>query len=232
MAPPMRLEAQLRAREWEMRCPTCGDLLAPIPTAEDKALHPTSIYAISKMDQELLTLAIGAACDVGVVALRYFYAYGPHQSLSNPYTGVAAIFSSRLLNGKAPIAFEDGMHSRDFIHVHDIARATVLALTRTDIRGEAINVGGGSPLTMVQVAELLARELGVDLEPEISGKFRAGDIRHCWADPSKAKALLGFEADVMLAESVSELVDWVSTQEAIDKVDGAYAELGRRGLAL
>jgi len=232
MAPPMRLEAQLRAREWEMRCPTCGDPLAPVPTTEDKVLHPTSVYAISKMDQELLSLAIGAAYDVGVVALRYFNAYGPRQSLSNPYTGVAAIFSSRLLNGKAPIAFEDGMQSRDFIHVRDIARATVLALTRTDIRGEAINVGGGSPLTIVQVAELLARELGVDLEAEISGKFRAGDIRHCWADPSKAKALLGFEAEVMLAEGVSELVDWVSTQEAMDKVDGAYAELGRRGLAL
>jgi dTDP-L-rhamnose 4-epimerase len=232
MAPPMRLEAQLRDRDWEMRCPTCGDTLSPIPTSEDKALRPTSVYAISKMDQELLSLSIGAAYDIGVVALRYFNAYGPRQALSNPYTGVAAIFSSRLLNGKAPIAFEDGKQLRDFIHVRDVARATVLALTRTDIRGEAINVGVGKPLTIVQVAELLAKELGIDLEPDVSGKFRAGDIRHCWADPSKAKALLGFQAEVALDEGVTELVDWVSTQEAQDKVDGAYAELGRRGLAL
>jgi dTDP-L-rhamnose 4-epimerase len=230
-APAPRSEAQLKTRQWEPECPVCADPLSPVPTMEDKPLRPTSVYAISKMDQELLCLAVGAAYDIGVVALRYFNAYGPRQALSNPYTGVAAIFSGRLLNGRAPIAFEDGQQLRDFIHVTDVARATVLALDSQAATGQAINVGVGNPLTISQVASLLATHLGVDLETEISGKFRAGDIRHCWADPTRAEKLLGFRAEVALDTGVSELIEWVSTQQAQDKVDSAYAELGRRGLA-
>jgi dTDP-L-rhamnose 4-epimerase len=230
-APAPRGEAQLKTRQWEPGCPVCSKPLTPVPTMEEKPLRPTSVYAISKMDQELLCLAVGAAYDIGVVALRYFNAYGPRQALSNPYTGVAAIFSGRLLNGRAPIAFEDGQQLRDFVHVTDVARATVLALDSRDATGQAVNVGVGNPLTIAQVANLLATHLGVDLETEISGKFRAGDIRHCWADPTRAEKLLGFRAEVPLEAGVSELIEWVSTQQAQDKVDGAYAELGRRGLA-
>jgi dTDP-L-rhamnose 4-epimerase len=228
--PLRRNEEQLSAQDWEPRCSLCRQSLAPVATMEDKPLRPTSVYAISKMDQELLCLAVGAAYDIGVVALRYFNAYGPRQALSNPYTGVAAIFSGRLLNGKNPIAFEDGNQLRDFIHVKDVARATVLALSSREATGQAINVGVGNPLTIVQVAELLASELNVDLGPEISGKFRAGDIRHCWADPTRAEKLLNFTAEVPLERGVAELIEWVSRQQAQDNVDGALQELGRRGL--
>jgi dTDP-L-rhamnose 4-epimerase len=232
IAPGLRPEAQLKDREWNPRCPACDATLSPVATAEDKKLLPTSVYAISKMDQELLCLSVGAAYGVDVVALRYFNAYGPRQALSNPYTGVAAIFSGRLLNGRPPLAFEDGEQLRDFVHVRDVARATVLALESESATGHAINVGVGAPLTISQVAQILAKQLGMDIEPEISGKFRAGDIRHCWADPTQARELLGFAAEIPLEAGVAELIDWVSTQAADDHVDNAYAELGRRGLAV
>jgi dTDP-L-rhamnose 4-epimerase len=232
IAPGLRPEAQLKERDWNPHCPVCGATLGPVATSEDKKLLPTSVYAISKMDQELLCLSVGAAYGVGVVALRYFNAYGPRQALSNPYTGVAAIFSGRLLNGRPPLAFEDGEQLRDFVHVRDVARATVLALESEKATGHAINVGVGAPLTIAQVAQLLAKQLGLDIAPEITGKFRAGDIRHCWADPTVARALLGFSAEISLEAGVAELIDWVSTQSADDQVDTAYAELGRRGLAV
>jgi len=232
VAPRLRPESQLKKRQWDPLCPQCGASLNAVPTMEEKPLLPTSVYAISKMDQELLCLAVGAAYDIGVVALRYFNAYGTRQALSNPYTGVAAIFSSRLLNGHAPMAFEDGQQLRDFVHVRDVARATVLALDSEDATGEAINVGVGSPLTIVEVARLLASQLGLEVEAEVTGKYRAGDIRHCWADPTKAEKLLGFTAEVSLAEGIAELMEWVTTQQAQDAVDQAYAELGRRGLTV
>jgi dTDP-L-rhamnose 4-epimerase len=232
VAPGLRTESQLKARVWELQCPACSAPLNPAPTPEDKALMPTSVYAISKMDQELLCLSVGAAYGVGVVALRYFNAYGPRQALSNPYTGVAAIFSARLLNDRAPLAFEDGQQLRDFIHVRDVARATVTAMESEKATGRAINVGVGSPLTIMQVGQLLSKQLGVDRDPEVTGKFRVGDIRHCWADPARAKELMGFTAEIPLEAGVAELIDWVSTQEAVDQVDKAYAELGKRGLAV
>jgi dTDP-L-rhamnose 4-epimerase len=228
----LRPESQLRARLWDPRCPACDATLTPVPTAEGKALLPTSVYAISKMNQEQMCLSVGAAYGIGAVALRYFNVYGPRQALSNPYTGLAAIFSARLLNGRAPLAFEDGQQLRDFVHVRDVARATVLALTSEKSTGQAINIGVGSPLTVVQVGELLARRLGVAIGPEVTGKFRVGDIRHCWADPTRAQELLGFTAEVALEDGVAELIDWVSSQTAEDRLDNAYAELGRRGLAM
>jgi dTDP-L-rhamnose 4-epimerase len=232
VAPGLRTESQLKARRWELECPDCGVPLNPIPTPEDKALLPTSVYAVTKMDQELLCLSVGAAYGVGVVALRYFNAYGPRQALSNPYTGVAAIFSARLLNGRAPLAFEDGQQLRDFIHVRDVAKATVLAMQSEKATGRAVNVGVGSPLTIMQVGQLLSKQLGADRDPEVTGKFRVGDIRHCWADPARAKELLGFTAEIPLETGIMELIDWVSNQKAEDHVDKAYAELGQRGLAL
>jgi dTDP-L-rhamnose 4-epimerase len=232
IAPGLRPESQLKERDWDPRCSVCGDVLSPVATAEDKKLLPTSVYAISKMDQELLCLSVGAAYGLDVVALRYFNAYGPRQALSNPYTGVAAIFSGRLLNGRPPLAFEDGQQLRDFVHVRDVARATVLALQSDKASGQAVNVGVGAPLTIAQVAQLLAKQLGVDIEPEITGKYRAGDIRHCWADPTRAEQLLGFTAGTPLEAGVAELIEWVSRQAADDHVDNAYAELGRRGLAV
>ncbi len=230
--PAPRSEQMMAAGDWEPKCRECGQSLQPVPTSEDKPLRPTSVYAISKMDQELLCLSIGAAYGIEVVALRYFNAYGPRQALSNPYTGVAAIFCGRLLNRKAPIIFEDGRQLRDFIHVSDVARATTLALSSPDAPGHAVNVGVGSPLTITQVADILAESLSVEVSPEVSGKFRAGDIRHCWADPSRAQKLLGFQPEVDLEQGVSELIGWVASQQPDDQVDAAFRELGRRGLAV
>ena len=228
--PRLRPEEQLARREWEAHCPKCGRLVEPIPTPEEKPLFPTSIYAISKMDQELMCLTIGQAYGLPVVALRYFNAYGPRQSLSNPYTGVAAIFSSRLLNGRPPTIFEDGQQTRDFIHVTDVARANVLALESERANGEVLNIGTGRPTSILEVAHTLAQRLGVDIEPDIVGEYRAGDIRHCYADISKARELLGFDARVRFEEGMGELINWVREQEAIDRVDVARAELERRGL--
>ena len=228
--PRLRSAEQLARQEWEVHCPKCGQLVEPIPTPEEKPLFPTSIYAISKMDQELMCLAVGQAYGLPIVALRYFNAYGPRQSLSNPYTGVAAIFSSRLLNGRPPTIFEDGQQTRDFIHVTDVARANVLALESERANGEVLNIGTGRPTSILEVAHTLAQRLGVDIEPDIVGEYRAGDIRHCYADISKARELLGFDARVRFEEGMGELINWVREQEAIDRVDVARAELERRGL--
>jgi dTDP-L-rhamnose 4-epimerase len=231
MAPNLRGEAQLAEHVWELRCPTCGLELKGIATRESKPPRPTSVYAISKMDQELLCLSYGAAYDTDVVALRYFNTYGPRQALSNPYTGVAAIFSGRLLNGRAPLVFEDGLQKRDLIHVHDVARATVLALETKKASGHAINVGVGQPMTIVEVGRILAEQLNLDVEPEVTGQYRSGDIRHCWADTTMARELLGFTPEIAFSHGMAELVDWLSSQTAEDRVDEMRLELEKRGLA-
>ena len=229
--PGLRSLDQLADRRWDPACPSCGMMLIPIATGESKAMRPTSVYAISKMDQELLCLAVAAAYDFDAVALRFFNTYGPRQALSNPYTGVAAIFSSRLLNGRAPLAFEDGAQLRDFIHVSDVARAVVAALTAPGAAGQAINVGVGDPLTVSEVAMALATELGVGHAPEISQTARAGDIRHCYADMTLAHELLGFAPEVRFDDGIAELIEWVQRQSADDLVDRARRELTSRGLA-
>lgn len=233
VAPRLRTEEQLRKRRWEPECPRCQGVLSPLPTSEEKPLFPTSVYAISKMDQELLCLSVGAAYGIGVTAVRYFNAYGPRQALSNPYTGVAAIFSSRLLNGNRPLVMEDGNQKRDFIHVRDVARATVLALTAPKAEGRAINIGVGDPITITEVATTLANTLGVDIEPKMTGDYRSGDIRHCWADPTLASELLNFTPEYRFRDrGVQELVAWVETQTAVDRVSDARDELINRGLTV
>jgi dTDP-L-rhamnose 4-epimerase len=189
------------------------------------------IYAITKMDQELMCLTMGEAYGIPTMALRYFNVYRPRRSLSNPYTGVAAIFSSRLLHGRPPVIFEDGSQSRHFIHVADVARANVLALESDRANGAFFNVGTGRPNPIACVARILANELGVDLEPILPSRYRAGDIRHCYADVSKARQRLGFEPRVAFANEMAELVTWVREQHAVDGVEAACAELERRGLA-
>ncbi len=232
MAPHPRDEEQLLARSWECACPECGRTLEPRPTRETKPLIPTSIYAITKRDHEELCLVTGAAYGVPTVALRFFNVYGPGQALSNPYTGVAAIFASRLLNGRPPIIFEDGRQSRDFIHVSDIVEGILLALESDRGVGSAINLGTGRPSTVDDMARLLAEGLNVEIEPERTAQYRAGDIRHCYADVSRAQELLGFRARVPLEKGMSELVGWLAGQEAEDRVDTATRELAARGLTL
>jgi dTDP-L-rhamnose 4-epimerase len=228
--PQLRTSEQLLQRDWRMRCPNCQRFATPVPTREDKPLFPTSIYAISKRDQEEMCLAIGRAYGIPTVALRYFNAYGPRQALSNPYTGVAAIFSSRLLNGSPPLIFEDGLQSRDFVHVSDIVQANLLAMKNDHANYEVFNIGTGRSLTVFDVARALAQALDVEIEPKIVEKFREGDIRHCYADISKAQQVLGYIPKVAFEDGVSDLVKWVSEQESLDLVDNATRELEMRGL--
>jgi dTDP-L-rhamnose 4-epimerase len=230
LAPGLRPEAQLAARQWEVTADD-GTVLEPEPTAETKPLRPTSIYAINKRDHEEMVLAVGAAYAIPSVALRFFNVYGERQALSNPYTGVAAIFASRLLNDNAPIVFEDGNQTRDFIDVRDIARCCTLALTRDGADGRTLNVGTGIPTSVREVGEAIARGLGKDLEPEIVNQYRAGDIRHCYADTRLAEELLGFRAEIPFERGMQDLLAWLETQEASDTVDAAREALVARGLA-
>jgi dTDP-L-rhamnose 4-epimerase len=230
VAPPPRPESQLAARQWEVRCPSCGTELEPLPTPESKPLQPLSVYAVGKRDHEELTLAVGRAYGIPATALRFFNVYGPRQALSNPYTGVAAIFSSRLLNGRPPIVFEDGRQSRDFVHVGDVADAVRAALEPGAGDGEALNVATGRSVTVSEIATTLAEALGRAIEPDVRNEFRAGDIRHCVGDPAGARAALGWSARTPFAAGMGELVEWLAGQRAVDRVDEATAALARRGL--
>jgi dTDP-L-rhamnose 4-epimerase len=228
--PQLRPTAQLRERRWETECARCGTELKAMPTNEEKPLFPTSVYAITKQDQEQLCLVVGRAYGVPTVALRYFNVYGTRQALSNPYTGVCAIFSSRLLNGQRPVIFEDGEQARDFVHVNDIVQANLLALETDRADYQSVNVGTGRATSVGEVARLLAEGLGTKADAEFVGKYREGDIRHCIADITRARRLLGYEPRVTLEEGIPELLGWVREQEATDRVAQATAELETRQL--
>jgi dTDP-L-rhamnose 4-epimerase len=230
VSPPVRPASQLRAKQWQVGCPQCEQPLEPAATAECKPLQCSSIYALGKKDQEELGLLFGRTYDVPVVALRYFNIYGTRQALSNPYTGVAAIFASRLLNGRAPLIFEDGEQLRDFVSVHDVVQANLLAMQRSEADGLALNIGSGQPLTIRQIAETLAATLEVEMGVEITGKYRAGDIRHCFAEISLAHRLLGYSPRHQLQGAVGELVEWLRSQSAVDRVEEASNRLVAFGL--
>jgi dTDP-L-rhamnose 4-epimerase len=222
---------QLRAADWDVRGGD-GAVLEPIATPETKTPALSSIYALSKFDQERMCLLIGRAYGIPTVALRFFNVFGTRQALSNPYTGVLAIFASRLLNGNAPLIFEDGLQRRDFVSVYDIAQACRLALDVPAAAGRALNVGSGTPYTIRDVAAMLSGILGKRIEPEICGKYRVGDIRHCFADISEARAVLGYEPRVTLEDGLVELAEWLQDQAAVDRVEDASRELAARGLTV
>ena len=230
VSPKLREKAQMERGEWEVRCPECGAPARPSPVPESKPLESTSVYAISKKDQEELSLVVGKSYGIPTVALRYFNVYGPRQSLNNPYTGVCAIFSSRIKNGNPPVVYEDGLQTRDFVSVHDIVQANLLAMERSGADYEAVNVGTGRPQSIRGVAETLIKLYGANLAPEVAGKYRAGDIRHCVADISKARRLLGYEPKVAFEDGMRELVGWGARAKAEDRFEAANAELAKRGL--
>jgi len=230
VTPSERSQQQLRFKRWEPICPTCGRDLAPIPTDESKPLNVSSYYALSKKDQEQMVLLFGRTYGIPAVALRFFNIYGARQALSNPYTGVAAIFASRLLNERPPLVFEDGNQMRDFVSVHDIVQANLLAMERPEANGMALNVGSGEPVSVREVASALATALGADIEPEVTGKFRAGDIRHSFADISRAKQVMGYEPKVKFQDGVRELVEWLKEQPAEDRAAEAVQKLTIFGL--
>ncbi len=226
--PQLRSDEQLAAHDWEFTVD--GVQLEPIGTPESKPLFPTSVYAVSKQDQEQYCLSVGRAYKIPTVALRYFNVYGTRQALSNPYTGVCAIFSSRLMNNERPVIFEDGGQTRDFVHVSDIVQANLLALESDAANYHAINIGTGRAISVGEVAQILAKGLGKDIEPEFVSKYREGDIRHCVADIGKARELLGYEPKVTLEDGMTELLAWVRNQRPEDKVSAATDELTMRSL--
>lgn len=201
----------------------------PIPTKESSPPDLQSIYALTKYDQERMCLLFGKAYNVPTVALRFFNVYGARQSLNNPYTGAIAIFASRLLNDKPPIIYEDGMQRRDFVHVSDVVRAIRLAL-ELDVKDEAINIGSGESYTILKLAQSLCIRLSETIVPEVTGQKRIGDIRHCFADITKARQILGYEPQVGIDTGIDELIYWLKTQTAVDRVDEHRAELVEKGL--
>jgi dTDP-L-rhamnose 4-epimerase len=219
----------MKQKKWEPVC-SCGKQLKMIATSETKPLQPNGIYAVTKTAQEQMTLSVCRAYGVPAVSLRYFNTYGPRQSLSNPYTGVAAIFISRIKNSHSPVIYEDGLQTRDFVSVHDITMANVLAMESNAADYEALNVGSGNATTIREVAEVLGGIYGKKIRPEITHRFRKGDVRHCFSDNSKIKRLLGYEPKVSFKEGIQELVEWSANKEAVDKTDKADDELKSKGL--
>lgn len=228
--PKIRSLEQFKKNDWEMKCPNCNIDVIPIPTNEDKPLFPTSIYAVSKRDHEEMFLIIGRAYQIPTVALRFFNVYGPRQALSNPYTGVAAIFSSRIINNNPPIIFEDGNQARDFIHVSDIVQACILAMEKSEGDYQVFNVGTGRKLSVFDMANVLMDKLFFKGESRVVNRFREGDIRHCYADISLIKKILGYEPKVKFEDGIIDLVNWVKLQKAEDKVNFAIDILDKKGL--
>jgi dTDP-L-rhamnose 4-epimerase len=222
----------LKAHDWEVRG-SSGEVLAPLPTPESKVPHVPSVYAISKYQQERLCMTVGRAYGIDTVGLRFFNIYGTRQALSNPYTGVLAIFASRLLNNQAPLVNEDGQQQRDFVSVHDVADACILALEARGAPNQVFNIGSGRRYTINQIGEEMAQVLErPEIKPRIVGRCRLGDIRNCFADISRAQVALGYKPKVSFEDGLVELAEWLEGQTAIDHVDAAARELAERGLAV
>ncbi|WP_019995956.1 NAD-dependent epimerase/dehydratase family protein [Aureimonas ureilytica] len=225
VAPQLRPHGQLAAHDWELTDES-GDRLSPLPTPEDKLLQPASIYAVNKRDHEEMFLSVGRALGIPTVALRLFNAYGSRQALSNPYTGVAAIFISRLLNDQPPLVFEDGDQRRDFVHVHDVARAFATVLDSDKAVWDFYNVGSGQSVTVREIAAVLARLLHKNIGPEVLGQHRVGDIRHCFADISKLERDFGLRPTRGFEEGMGELIEWVaSARKPVDRAASSLGEL-------
>jgi dTDP-L-rhamnose 4-epimerase len=228
--PGQRSAAQLEAHDWEFKCPQCQKTLEPQTTHEDDPPHPHNQYGISKLSQELICLKLGERYGLPTTAMRYSITQGPHQSFTNPYSGALRIFIQRLLHGRQPIVYEDGQQLRDFVTVWDVARANVLALedSRTDF--QALNVGGGRAITVLDYAHLCGRALGLPVEPEVAGKFRVGDTRHIHSDISKLRAL-GWEPQHTLEEAAQEYAAWAKQQPGFrDYTDEGLATMAKQGV--
>jgi dTDP-L-rhamnose 4-epimerase len=232
VAPGIRSVEQLAERDWEQHCPRCGKHVVSIPTPEDKALYRDNIYSMTKYHQEEMVLLIGKTYGIPAVAPRFFNVYGPRQSLSNPYAGVAAIFLSRLLNGKQPVVFEDGGQLRDFVSIHDVVDCLMLMLEQSGADFLPVNIGSGQTVTILEIAHTLARLLDSPIVPLVSNTGRKFDIRHNTADITVARERLGYAPSVSLEAGMAELIEWArsSPDGAADFFDRALDELRSKGL--
>lgn len=228
--PPLRNDSDLKNRQWDLKCPDCFKSLIPIPTKENTPLNCSSIYAINKRVQEDMVLTIGKTFKIPAVALRYFNVYGPRQSLSNPYTGVAAIFLSRIKAGKSPVIFEDGLQSRDFVSVHDVVSANIAVMESEKADYSVLNVGSGKRITILEIAQLIVKLSGKRISPDVTNQFRKGDIRHCFADISKIKSLLHWKPQVKFSDGLKELIKWSYLEKSQDLFDRANKSLKAKGV--
>ena len=210
--PTARKAADLQAGRFEILCPETGRPLEMLPTDEEAKVHPSSVYGITKYNQEQMVLTVCRSLSIAATALRYQNVYGPGQSLSNPYTGILSIFSTRILNRNPIEIFEDGMESRDFVFIDDVIDATVAALARDEANDEVFGIGSGTPTSVLEVARELLRHLRLDVPVRVSGAYRLGDIRHCCADIGKASNLLGFRAKVSFEVGIGRFAEWVQQQ--------------------
>jgi len=230
--PKLRDSSQLKSGDWELNCPQCGKKARPIPTKEDKSQDCTSIYALNKKEQEKMCLLVGETYGLNTTALRFFNVYGSRQALSNPYTGICAIFSTRLLCNNPPMIYEDGNQTRDFIHVKDICQALILSMDKSQAKNEVFNVGCGKPITVKEVALTLSKYINPNITINITNKYRLGDIRHCFANISKISSKLGFNPKYSFEVGMKELIKWVKLQQGkvIDRQSIANEELKNRQL--
>ena len=229
--PNERVASNMMKGKFDLFCDACGSELNLMPTDENSKIHPSSIYGITKQQQEQMILLMGKSLGIPAVALRYQNVYGPGQSLSNPYTGILSIFSTRMLNGNDIDIYEDGEESRDFVFIDDVVEATILALEKEEANHQIFNVGSGETTSVSQVANSLKKLYDSNVNISIGGSFRLGDIRHNYADLNKIKNLLGFTAKFDFQTGISRFVDWVKTQEVKeDKYEKSLNELKNKGL--
>lgn len=229
--PAARNAQDMERGDFELRCPTCGHNTTPLPTREDAPLAPHSVYGVTKLTQEQLTLTVGRALGITAIALRYQNVYGPGQSLSNPYTGILSIFSTRIRNGNAINVFEDGTESRDFVYIDDVVDATVRGVEHRERLVDVFNVGSGIATPVSDIVSMLQRHLGTQVPVTVSGQFRVGDIRHNIADLAKARAVLGYEPSVNFAAGIERFVQWAAGEQVqVDGYERSLAELRAKGL--
>ncbi|HBR11196.1 MAG TPA: epimerase [Chryseobacterium sp.] len=229
--PTERLDEDMAKGDFECKCPNCHQTAEILPTTEESKIHPTSVYGITKQNQEQLVLTVCKSLGIAAVGYRYQNVYGPGQSLSNPYTGILSIFSTRIKNGNSINIFEDGKETRDFVYIDDVADATILGLEKDEANGQVFNVGTGVATDVITVAETLSKHYGRNIPIQISGNYRLGDIRHNFADISKIKSELGFEPRWSFDEGIEAFTNWVNQQEIPeDKYEASIEEMKTKGL--
>ena len=229
--PSARKKSDMKKGNFNLKCDICNSDLELVATDEDSKIHPASIYGITKQEQEKMVMSTEGLLGIPSVAFRYQNVYGPGQSLSNPYTGILSIFSTRILNHNDLNIYEDGLESRDFVYIDDVVDATILGIEREEANGQILNVGSGITTTVKEVAEILKSYYNSNINILITGEYRLGDIRHNYADLTKAKNILGFYPKYSFQEGVLEFVKWVKTQKIMeDKYENSILELKRKGL--
>ena len=228
--PPMRNIVQLEKRRWEVECPICHRVSAPLAVKESKPVSPEAVYSITKYDQERLALVLGKLYRIPTVALRYFVTYGPRQSIHNPYTGVCSIFATQIVNKKPPLLFEDGLQTRDFVFVEDVARANLLVMKEKEADFGVFNVGSGKAITIREVAETLIGKLNKDVQPLITNEFRPQDVRHIVADITNISQL-GYSPSISFEQGIDRYLEWIERQGKVeDYFSAAREELKKAGI--